>query len=197
MARIAAAMAVSLAVMLPAGTRLDAAPPGPAAQKLPVPATHPVSPADSLKSLQTDSELQVELAAHEPQVVDPVAIRFDERGRMWVVEMGDYPHGPAAGEQPQSRIRILEDRDGDGRYETDTVFADQLLFATGIQPWRNGAFVTLAGSVAYFGDRDGDGRADDRETWYTGFTQENSQLRANHPRLGRDGWIYEIGRAHV
>lgn len=187
---IAAAMTVSLAVMLLAGTQIDAAPPGPAAQNLPVPATHPVSPEDSLKYLQTDDELLVELAAHEPQVVDPVAIRFDERGRMWVVEMGDYPHGPAAGEQPQSRIRILEDRDGDGRYETATVFADQLLFATGIQPWRNGAFVTLAGTVAYFGDRDGDGRADERETWYTGFTQENSQLRANHPRLGRDGWIY-------
>lgn len=157
---------------------------------LPSPKAHPVSPSESLRYLHLDDGLRIDVVAHEPQVVDPVAIRFDHRGRMWVVEMGDYPHGPAANESPKSRIRILEDRDGDGRYETDTVFAEQLLFATGIQPWRDGAFVTLAGAVVYFSDRDGDGRADERETWYTGFMQENSQLRANHPRLGLDGWIY-------
>jgi putative membrane-bound dehydrogenase-like protein len=162
--------------------------------------TGPLEPAEALKHFQlepglvgTESQptgLEIQLVAAEPDVIDPVAVRFDEDGRMWVVEMRDYPHGPAEGEEPQSRIKILEDREGDGRYEHVTVFADKLLFATGVQPWMGGAFVTLAGRVAYMKDTDGDGRADLDETWYTGFAQENSQLRANHPRLGLDGWIY-------
>lgn len=150
----------------------------------------PLSPVDSLPHFRLDSGLRIELAAAEPEVVDPVDLRFDEHGRMWVVEMRDYPNGPAEGEPPQSRIVILEDRDFDGRYEHSRVFADGLLFATGLQPWRGGVIVTLAGKVAYFPDDDHDGRAEAPETWFTGFAEENPQLRANHPRLGHDGWIY-------
>ena len=91
----------------------------------------PLSPIAALQQLQIASGLRVELVASEPQVVDPVAIRFGGDGRLWVVEMRDYPHGPAAGEPPQSRIKILRDIDGDGRYETASVFADELLFVTG------------------------------------------------------------------
>lgn len=150
----------------------------------------PLSPAESIEHFRLAPGLEIEPAASEPQVVDPVAIRFDERGRMWVVEMRDYPHGPADGEPPTSRIVILEDRDGDGAFEHATVFADRLLFATGIQPWQGGVFVTMAGEVAYMKDTDNDGKCDLRETWYTGFAQENSQLRANHPRLALDNQIY-------
>ncbi|MGE0760362.1 MAG: PVC-type heme-binding CxxCH protein, partial [Pirellulaceae bacterium] len=137
-----------------------------------------------------DDRLQVELVAVEPQVIDPVAAQFDENGRLWVVEMRDYPHGPPAGKEPQSQIKILQDQDGDGRFESMQVFADHLLFVTELLPWKGGAIVTLAGEVVYMKDTDGDGRADQRETWYRGFAQENSQLRANHPRLGLDGWVY-------
>ena len=117
-------------------------------------------------------------------------MRFDENGRMWVVEMGDYPNGPAAGERPLSRVRWLEDTDGDGRYETSRVFADGLLFATGIQPWAGGVLVTAAGELLYLADTDGDGVADVRQTWYAGFKQENPQLRANHPTFALDNRIY-------
>lgn len=154
------------------------------------PSAQPLSPEAALQAFRLHDAVRIELAACEPQIVDPVAVRFDERGRMWVVEMRDYPHGPAEGEKPKSRIKVLEDRDGDGFFETATIFADELLFATGIQPWRKGVFVTMAGQVAYLSDEDGDGRADSRETWFTGFAQENSQLRANHPRLGLDNHIY-------
>ena len=150
----------------------------------------PLSPADSLAHFRLDPGLAIELVACEPEVVDPIAIRFDEDGRLWVVEMRDYPHGPKPGEPATSQIRVLSDEDGDGRYETSRVFAEGLLFPTGLQPWRGGVFVTLAGEVAYLADSDGDGRADRRETWFRGFTQENPQLRANHPRLGLDGRIY-------
>jgi putative membrane-bound dehydrogenase-like protein len=154
----------------------------------------PLSAEESLRHfVLADDGLEIQLVAAEPQVIDPVAIRFDEDGRLWVVEMRDYPHGPKPGEQPLSRIKVLEDRDGDGRYETATTFADGLLFATGVQPWRSGVFVTLAGKVIYLKDTDGDGRADHEATWFTGFAQENSQLRANHPTLALDGMIYVAG----
>jgi putative membrane-bound dehydrogenase-like protein len=150
----------------------------------------PLEPAEALKRFKVTRGVRIELVASEPQIVDPVAMRFDAQGRLWVVEMRDYPHGPAAGEKPLSRIKWLEDRDGDGFYETAEIFADGLLFATGIQPWKEGLIVTLAGQVAFLADTDGDGRADQQETWYRGFAEENSQLRANHPYFGLDQHIY-------
>jgi putative membrane-bound dehydrogenase-like protein len=152
----------------------------------------PLSPADAQKAfVLADPSLRIELAAAEPQVIDPVAIRFDEDGRMWVVEMRDYPLGnPEKGGDPLSRIRVLEDKDNNGIFETSTTFADKLLFATGLQPWKGGVFVTLSGRLAYMKDTDGDGRADVDETWFEGFAEQNSQLRANHPRLALDNWIY-------
>ena len=150
----------------------------------------PLSPDDSLKHFQLEAGLRIELAAAEPQVIDPVAMRFDEQGMLWVVEMRDYPHGPAQGEKAKSRIRILRDTDADGRFETAVTFADHLPFATGVQPWQGGVFVTLAGRIAYLKDATGDNVADIDETWFTGFAQENSQLRANHPRFALDNHIY-------
>lgn len=151
----------------------------------------PLSPEESLRAFQlSDERLRIELVAAEPEVIDPVAMQFDAAGRLWVVEMGDYPFGPAPGQPPKSRIKLLQDNDRDGRFESAQIFADQLLFVTELQPWQDGLIVTMAGEVAFLRDKDGDGRMDERETWYRGFAQENSQLRANHPRLGLDGWIY-------
>lgn len=154
-------------------------------------ASKPLSPADALAKFQlAENRLTIELAAAEPDVIDPVAIRFDERGRMWVAEMRDYPLGPPAGGEPLSRIKVLEDRDFDGRFETASIFAEKLSFVTGLQPWRGGVIVTLAGRVAWMKDSDGDGKCDVDETWYTGFAEQNSQLRANHPRLALDNHVY-------
>lgn len=150
----------------------------------------PLQPRESLEHFQLDSGLRIELVAHEPEVIDPIAVRFDEDGRMWVVEMRDYPHGPEEGKPPLSKIRVLTDNDGDGRFETSQTFAEELLFPTGLQPWQGGVIVTFAGEVAYLKDTDGDGRADVHETWFRGFATENPQLRANHPRFGLDHRIY-------
>ncbi|MEX2121083.1 MAG: PVC-type heme-binding CxxCH protein [Pirellulales bacterium] len=150
----------------------------------------PLAAEESLAHFRLPEGLRIELVAAEPEVIDPVAIRFDEDGRLWVVEMGDYPNGPPPGEAPRSRVRILEDRDRDGRYETSRVFAEGLLFANGVQPWRQGAIVTLSGKIAYLADTDGDGRADLAETWYRGFAEDNPQLRVNHPRFALDNHVY-------
>ncbi|MEY3033140.1 MAG: hypothetical protein RLZZ622_1615, partial [Planctomycetota bacterium] len=90
----------------------------------------PLTPAEAVEAFDLRPGLTIELAACEPQVVDPVAIRFDARGRMWVVEMGDYPTPPSgpAGEPGtyRGRIKILSDQDGDGFFEQAEVFADNL-----------------------------------------------------------------------
>ena len=154
------------------------------------PIRSPLSAEESLKHFRLSSGLKIELVAAEPEVIDPISIAFDEAGTLWVVEMTDYPNGPRPGEPPLSRIRSLQDLNRDGRYETSRVFVDQLLFATGVQPWNGGVIVTLAGEVAWFHDSNGDGKADVKQTWFRGFAEQNPQLRANHPRFGLDNRVY-------
>lgn len=137
-----------------------------------------------------DERLQIELVACEPTIQSPVAMAFDEHGRIWVVEMPDYPHGPPPNQPPEGRIKILSDRDGDGFYESATVFADGLLFANGLQLWKNGVFVTKAPELLYLADTSGKGKADRIQVLYRGFAAENPQLRVSYPTLGLDGWIY-------
>jgi putative membrane-bound dehydrogenase-like protein len=158
-------------------------PPGPAYPS-------PLSPEESLRVLHVAPGFRAEVAAAEPEVVDPVAFAFDERGRLWVVEMRDYPLGPKPGEPFSSRLRLLEDQDGDGRFERSSHFAGELPFASGILPWRGGAILTAAPHIFFLEDTDGDGRADRREILFEGFSAANPQLRVNTPLLGPDGWIY-------
>lgn len=155
-------------------------------------AAGPLEPSEAIADFQLPPGYRIELVAAEPEVDDPVAIAFDEDGRLWVVEMRDYPT-LAPGAKPMSRIRVLEDRDRDGRFESATTFADGLMFPTGLQLWRGGAMVTLAGEVAYFCDTDHDGRSDQKQTWYKGFATGNEQLRANHPLLAANGRVYVAG----
>ncbi|MEZ5299801.1 MAG: hypothetical protein R3F11_03910 [Verrucomicrobiales bacterium] len=90
--------------------------------------------------------------------------------------------------------RAAGDADGDGRYARKATFASGLRFPTGLLPWRGGLIVTDAPDVLYLRDTDGDGAADQREVWLTGFaTDKTTQLRVNDPTLGPDGWIYFAG----
>jgi putative membrane-bound dehydrogenase-like protein len=144
------------------------------------------SPHDELASFQlTDPELIVELVAAEPNVISPVAVCWDADGAMYVAEMRDYPVGPAAG-----TIRRLTDRDGDGRYETATIFADKLNFPNGLLCTRDGLLVTAAPNLLFLRDNDGDGVADERRVAFTGFGEGNQQLRVNGLTWGLDNWIY-------
>jgi putative membrane-bound dehydrogenase-like protein len=143
--------------------------------------SEPLPPDQAIGTLEVMPGLRVELVAHEPQVVDPVSATFDHLGRLWVVEMRDYPSGPPEGQPPSGKIKVLTDRDGDGYFETAVVFADGLVFPTGLTPFRDGVVATLAGQVTYLADTTGDGVCDRREVWFTGFSEDNEQLRANHP----------------
>jgi len=155
------------------------------------PVKGPIEPEASLQYLEVDPGLTVELVAAEPDVVDPVAAAFDEHGQLWVVEMTDYPNGPPEGGPPLSRIRVLSPlKDQPGRFGNARTFADKLLFANGLLHWQGGVIVTMDAGIHYLKDEDGDGIADRKEAWFTGFVKGNPQLRCNHPTLGLDGRIY-------
>ena len=150
----------------------------------------PLPAREAIKQMHFPEGVEVQLVASEPLIRDPVAMKFDHQGVLWVVEMPDYPI-PENPESPkQGTIKRLQDLDGDGFYETGTVFADGLDFATGLMLWKSGVIVTLAGKVVHLLDSDGDGVADRREVLIEGFAEQNTQLRANHPSLGMDGSIY-------
>jgi putative membrane-bound dehydrogenase-like protein len=146
----------------------------------------PFSPDAARKTFQLEAGYSIELVAAEPQVASPVALDFDEDGRLFVVEMPGYPLDTG----PTGRVRLLEDRDGDGRYERSSVFADGLVLPTGVMRYRKGVLVTAAPDVFYLEDADGDGKAEKREKVLTGFAFSNPQHTVNSPVFGLDNWIH-------
>ncbi len=152
--------------------------------------TRPQSPQQSQTAIRLRPGLVAELVASEPLLTSPVAIDFGPDGRLWVAEMFDYPTGPHGDFRPGGRVRVLKDSDGDGRYDTATVFLDNIPFPTGITVWRNGVLVCAAPDILYAEDTDGDGRADVVKKLYSGFGTDNYQARVNSLEYGLDGWIH-------
>lgn len=146
----------------------------------------PKSPEESAAAIQMRPGLRVELVAAEPLISDPVAFEWDINGRLYVVEMGDYPSGG----DTSGRVRLLEDSDGDGQYDKATTFLDGLGFPTGVHRWRNGVVITAAPEILYAEDSDGDGVADIRKTLFQGFAEGNQQHRVNGLRYGLDHQLY-------
>lgn len=145
-----------------------------------------VPPDRALATFQIADGFQIELVASEPLVADPVAMEIDEAGRMYVVEMHGYPMDKSG----TGKIKLLTDRDGDGRMDHSEVFADGLVLPTGILRWKKGVVVTDAPNVLYLEDANGDGKAEIRDTLLTGFALSNPQHNLNNPILGLDNWIY-------
>ena len=152
-----------------------------------------LKPKEALAAFETEPGFTVELVAAEPLTIDPVAIAFDERGRLFVAENRDYPTGSPGG-RPLGVIALLEDRDGDSRMDHRAEFATGIAFPNGVMAWREGVIVTAAPDVWWLADLDGDGHAEVKELLLTGFdASSTSQLRANDPTLGPDGWVYIAG----
>src|SRR6187402_1438727 len=150
----------------------------------------PVSPEESLQRIRTKPGFTVEIVAAEPEIVDPVAIDFGADGKLWVVEMHDYPLGMDGNGKPGGRVKFLQDLDGDGRYEKATLFTDGLPFPTGVMAWRKGVLICAAPDILYAEDTDGDGRADKVEKLFTGFYTDNYNARINSLSLGLDNWFH-------
>jgi putative membrane-bound dehydrogenase-like protein len=149
-----------------------------------------LSPEASRAAIQVAPGFKVELVATEPLVKDPIAFEWGADGRLWVVEMGDYPLGTDGKGKHGGVVRVLEDADGNGTYDKATTFLDGLGFPSGLIPWRNGVIIACAPEIFFAEDRDGDGKADRREVLFTGFREGNQQHRLNGFELGLDGWVY-------
>lgn len=117
------------------------------------------SPKDALKALQLPGGFKAELIAAEPDLVQPIAFTFDERGRIWVVEGNSYPKPREVG-AGQDRIKILEDKDGDGVFETKKIFCEGLNLVSGIELGFGGVWVGAAPYLMFIPDADKDDRAD-------------------------------------
>lgn len=154
-------------------------------------------PETARAALVPSEGFEVTLVAAEPEVVDPIAMAFDEKGRLWVVEMPGYPNGGLAESPPRApgRIKILTDF-REGRYRKAAVFATGLDFPTSVLPYRKGAIVAAAPDLLYLEDADGDGRADRRRVLYTGFGRKNIQALVNGLLWGLDNWVHGIGAAN-
>ncbi len=147
----------------------------------------PLEPAEALAAFQLDEALAIEAVASEPMVMDPVAIAFDEWGKAFVVEMRGYSE---RSERNMGRISCLQDVDGDGWYETATLFASGFRWPTAIVCVKGGVLVGDAPDLVFLSDRDGDGIAEDRHILFTGFGTSNVQQLPNSFQWGIDNQIY-------
>lgn len=153
---------------------------------------HPaLSPTEALTRFQIEPGLRIELVAAEPLVVSPVAFAFENPRKLYVVEGRGYPDPVEGDHTTAGRIALLEDTDGDGRFDKRTEFATGLGYVNGIMLWRGGMFVTAAPDILFLQDTDGDGVADVRRVVLTGFDiTKTAQIRTSHPTLGLDGKVY-------
>ena len=163
------------------------------------------SPADALKSMQLPGGFKAELIAAEPDLVQPMAFTFDERGRIWVVEGNSYPKPREVG-AGQDRIKILEDKDGDGTFETKKIFCEGLNLVSGIELGFGGVWVGAAPYLMFIPDKDRNDQPDPSDptdqrpkvpglnfTAYAlldGWGSQDTHETLNSFIWGPDGWLY-------
>src|SRR6266496_1100390 len=153
-------------------------------------ATPALSPVEAQKKFVVPDGFEVRLFAAEPEVINPVAMTWDERGRLWVLELYEYPLGAPPRAKPRDRIKILEDTDNDGRADKVTVFAEGLNLATGLLLGNGGVYVGQAPELLFLQDTNHDDKADTRTVLLSGFGLEDRHELLNGFTWGPDGWLY-------
>ncbi len=152
----------------------------------------PVDPEESQKHLVVPEGFTPKLYASEPDVAKPVAMAWDERGRLWIAETFDYPNDLQPKGQGNDRIKICEDTNGDGVADKFSIFAEELSIPTSLAFAYGGIIVHQAPETLFLKDTDGDGKADLREVLFAGWRTNDTHAGPSNLRYGLDGWYYGI-----
>jgi putative membrane-bound dehydrogenase-like protein len=151
----------------------------------------PLLPTDSIRYTQVPADFALQLFAAEPDIVKPIYMAWDERGRAWVVEARDYPHGLVPeGEPGHDSIKICEETNGDGKADKFTVFADKLNLATSLVFVNGGILVSEARHMLFLKDTDGDDKADVRQAVLPGWGVGDTHAQQSNLGRGFDNWLY-------
>jgi putative membrane-bound dehydrogenase-like protein len=150
----------------------------------------PLPPEESIKLAHVPTGFELSLFASEPDIVNPIFVAWDHRGRAHVVETVDYPNNLQAGNIGHDRIRICEDTNGDGRADKFTLFADKLSIPTAAICANGGLICTNGTQMLFLKDTDGDDKADVRTVLFDGFSMGDTHAGPSNLRHGPDDWIY-------
>ncbi len=150
----------------------------------------PLPAEESIKHFITPVGFAVELYAADPEIGKPLAMNWDERGRLWLCETLDYPNELQEPTKGRDRIRICEDTDGDGKADKFTIFAEGLSIPTAIAFYRGGAIVQDGTQTVYLKDTDGDDKADVRKVLISGWALGDTHGGVSNFQYGLDNWYY-------
>ncbi len=134
----------------------------------------------------------MQLFASEPDIVKPITMAFDERGRLWVIEAMDYPNDVYNGGEGDDRIKICEDTDGDGRADKFTVFADHINLGTSLTFANGGVIVAAAPYFLFLKDTNGDDRADVRQILSNGWGLRDTHAGPSNLQYGPDNEVWGV-----
>lgn len=151
-----------------------------------------LSPQQSMSLIQVPVGFELQLFAAEPDVVNPIYMNWDERGRLWVIETVDYPNEIKTDDIGDDRIKILEDTNGDGKADKTTIFADKLNIPTSFTFVNGGIIVSEAPSFLFLKDTNGDDKADVRQPLLTGWGKRDTHAQASNLRYGLDNKIWGV-----
>ncbi|MFZ4647589.1 MAG: PVC-type heme-binding CxxCH protein, partial [Gemmataceae bacterium] len=152
-----------------------------------------LKPEESKKLMQVPVDFDIQLFAAEPDITNPIAMSWDERGRLWIVESVDYPNtfletdGAA-----NDRIKICEDTNGDGKADKFTVFADKLNIPTSMVFANGGVVVSMAPYFVFLKDTNGDDKADVRENIMTGWDKNDTHFGPSNLQYGFNNKLWGV-----
>lgn len=151
----------------------------------------PLSPEESMKTVQLPVGFEMTLFASEPMIINPMSMTWDESGRLYVIETVDYPNEVRT-EGGNDKIKILEDTDGDGKADKVTVFAENLNIPTSIMAVNGGILISMAPDFVFLKDTDGDDVADVREVIMTGWGKSDTHAGPSNLKYGFDNKIWGV-----